>query len=231
MRLVHAEILKLRRRTGMMALTALLTVGATAIYVAALLVTGADVRGLHRFEDAVAVLAMTASVVGVIVGATAGGADIEAGVFRDLAATGRSRIALLLARVPGAWAVLAPMLLAAVALAAVLTGVSDPGALARGAGAVLASGGVTSAVCVGLAALSGSRGAVIGVALAFQLGVSPLLGQIEAIGDARRAIPQIAVSRIASGDEFALSLALGVLVAWTAGALAAGIWRTQTQEI
>ena len=47
-------------------------------------------------------LALLAAVAGAIVGATAGGADIEAGVFRDLAATGRSRTALFFARVPGA---------------------------------------------------------------------------------------------------------------------------------
>ena len=51
---------------------------------------------------------MTGAVAGVIVGATAGGADIEAGVFRDLAATGRSRTALFAARLPGAWAIVVP---------------------------------------------------------------------------------------------------------------------------
>ena len=64
-------------------------------------------------------LALSGSVVGVIVGATAGAADIEAGVFRDLVATGRSRLALFFARVPGAWAIVLPPLVAAVALAAV----------------------------------------------------------------------------------------------------------------
>ena len=63
---------------------------------------------------------MAGSVAGAIVGATAGAADIEAGVFRDLVATGRSRLALFFARVPGAWAIVLPMLALAVALAAVL---------------------------------------------------------------------------------------------------------------
>jgi hypothetical protein len=209
-------------------MTALLTIGAAAIYLAALAVLGEDV---HRFGDAVAILAMTASVVGVIVGATAGGADIETGVYRDLVATGRPRLELLLARVPGAWAVIAPGLVAAVALAAVVSGASDAGEIARGLAAVLAAGAVTSAVCVGLAALAGSRGTVIGIALAFQLGVSPLLGQIEAIGDARRAIPMIDVARINGSDEFSIVLAVGVLMAWVLVALAAGAWRAQTQEI
>ena len=57
-----------------------------------------------------------AAVAGVLVGATAGGADIEAGVFRDLAATGRWWTALFVARVPGAWAIVVLIALAAVVL-------------------------------------------------------------------------------------------------------------------
>ena len=135
---------------------------------------------------------MTAAVVGVIIGATAGGADIEAGVFRDLAATGRSRVELLLARVPGAWVAAAPLLLVASALPVAIA-TPDAGTLVGSVASVLAAGAVTSTVCVGLAALTGSRGMVIGIALAFQLGISPLLAQIGALGDARWAIPQVAV--------------------------------------
>lgn len=88
-RLIEAEILKLRRRTGMLVLAAVLSVGAVAVCYAA---------GAHDFGDIVAVLTLSGSVIGVIVGATAGAADIEAGVFRDLVATGRSRLALFAAR-------------------------------------------------------------------------------------------------------------------------------------
>ena len=117
MRLIRAEVLKLRRRTGMVAMTAILTVVAVAVYYAIQAIRG-DADG--HFNDAIAVLAMAGSVAGAIVGATAGAADIEAGVFRDLVATGRSRLALFFARVPGAWAIVLPMLALAVALAAVL---------------------------------------------------------------------------------------------------------------
>jgi hypothetical protein len=100
---------------------------------------------------------------------------------------------------------------------------------------VLAAGAVTSTVCVGLAALTGSRGIVIGIALAFQLGVSPLLAQIGALGNARLAIPQVAVSRLSDAAgltaEMGLGVAIAILVAWSVAALAAGAWRTTTQEI
>ena len=61
---------------------------------------------------------------------------------------------------------------------------------------MLIAGALTAAVCVGLAALTGSRGTVIGLALAFQLGVSPILAQVEAIGDFRYGIPSVAIARI-----------------------------------
>jgi hypothetical protein len=41
-------------------------------------------------------------------------------VFRDLAATERSRTALFAVRVPGAWAIVVPSVLAAVAVSAIL---------------------------------------------------------------------------------------------------------------
>ena len=82
---------------------------------------------------------------------------------------------------------------------------------------------LTAAVCVGLAALTGSRGTIIGIALAFQLGVSPLLAQVEAIGDGRFAIPQVAIARIGGADDlgFAVAAAVAIVLAWAAAALAA----------
>lgn len=114
--------------------------------------------------------------------------------------------------------------------AALLTGGGDVG---RALGEVLASGALAATVCVGLAALTGSRGTVIGLALAFQLGVSPLLGQVEALGDGRFAIPQVALARIGGADDLALATgaAAAILLAWAVVALAAGAWRSARQEI
>ena len=91
-------------------------------------------------------------------------------MFRDLAATGRSRLALFGARVTGAWAIVLPIL---AATAAALGGLSI--ALAGSAAApgrrrarspapprVLAAGALSTAMAVGLSALVGSRGPVIG---------------------------------------------------------------------
>ena len=71
---------------------------------------------------------------------------------------------------------------------------------------MLVSGALTAAVCVGLAALTGSRGPVMGIALAFQLGVAPLLAQLDVLGDARFAIPAVAISRLDNADGLVASL-------------------------
>jgi hypothetical protein len=246
LRLIRAEILKLRRRTGMVVVCTVLTVIAVALFYAVLAglhladAGRSPAGGVEHFKDVVAILAMAGSVAGVIVGATAGAADIEAGVFRDLVATGRSRFALFFARVPGAWAIVLPVLALAVALAAGLATILDGtspaptgGEITSAAIEVLTAGALTAAVCVGLAALTGSRGTVIGVALAFQLGVSPLLAQVGPLGDARFGIPQVAIARLGGADdlELAVATAIAILLAWATVALAAGAWRSATQEI
>ena len=235
--LIRAEILKLRRRPGMLRRWRPGLRERRGVFaVLAVLHAARPVRSCRRgrrrhFDDAVGVLAMAAPVAGVLVGATAGGADIEAGVFRDLVATGRSRTRAVLrprARRVGRRR-------ARRSLAAWRSRAARRRCPARrradaqrhrlaAAPQVLVAGALTAAVCVGLAALTGSRGTVIGVALAFQLGVSPLLGQLEALGDARFAIPQVAVARHRrrARREFALAAAIAIVLAWAAVALAAG---------
>jgi ABC-type transport system involved in multi-copper enzyme maturation permease subunit len=244
-RLIRAEILKLRRRRGLLIATGALTLGVAVLFYAIVSVLHAVDPGTYRagggegLDSVAALLALSGAVAGTIVGATAGGADIEAGVFRDLAATGRSRTALFFARVPGAWAIVVPPMLAALTLstglAFALTGGPAPtiGGVTEAWAAVLVATMLLSAASAGLAALSGSRGMVIGIVLAFQLGLAPILAQVSAIGDARYAIPSVATARIGGdiADELALGVAILVVLAWAAATLGAGLWRARTQEI
>ena len=94
LRLISADLLKLRRRGGMLAVVALIVFGAVAAYYGVGLILGNEVGGAAKFDEAMGLLVLVASVAGVVIGATAGGADSETGVWRDLVATGRSRTAL-----------------------------------------------------------------------------------------------------------------------------------------
>jgi hypothetical protein len=236
LRLIKAEVLKLRRRPGMLTVALGLTLGLLAL---AYLVTGIQhggnpakydpAGGLKGFQDSLEFLSMMGFIMAAIVGSTAGSQDIDSGVFRDLAATGRSRSALFLARVGGAWAVVLSIL--AVALAADVAG-----DIVEAAAMVFASGMVGAALAVGLAALFGSRGPVIGILIAAHLVFEPQLQGATFLGDARQALPISAINRIgdaASGLDYTIALgtAVAVVLAWIAASVAAGAWRTKTREI
>ena len=249
-RLISAEILKLRRRRGMLSIALLGTLGSMLIGFTVLVIqhSGNPAKygpagGLANYQGAIDFLALMALVVGTIVGATAGTQDIESGVFRDLAATGRSRLALFGSRVTGAWVVALPIAGLAAAFAGtasvVLAGslaAPGAGALAAGTALALTATAFATAVGVGVSALVGSRGPVIGILLAFFLAVQSILQQLSFLGDGRQLIPSIALNRIGdlpavSDIHVALGSAIAVVIAWSAAALAAGAWRTRTREI
>lgn len=249
LRLIGADALKLGRRYGMLAISLFLTVGVAAIVYSVTAIQHLSnatkygpAGGLHNYQGSIAFLGVMTFIVAAIIGSTAGSQDIETGVFRDLAATGRSRVALFGSRITGALAIV----LAIVALTAVFTtGMSialagtlaapTAGAILSGTLALVASGMLGCAVAVGLAALVGSRGPVIAMLLAFELAISPLLSSIGFLGVVRQVIPSNALDRIANGPHLSVPMALGtaivVLLAWAGAAFAAGAWRTRTQEI
>jgi hypothetical protein len=248
LRLIRAEVLKLRRRRGMLALAAVLTLGVIALAYTVMFVQHAGnpgkygpAGGLGNYRDSIGVLVILSIVAGAIVGSTAGAQDVESGVFRDLAATGRSRLALFGARVPGAWAIVLPIagaaaVVAGVASVALAGSLAAPGAgaLLAGTAAVLAAGALSTAVAVGLCAMVGSRGPVIAIMLAFNLAMAPLLAGMGFLGDVRQAIPTVALNRIGDTPDSVrttLAVAIVVVAAWIAAAFAAGAWRTKTREI
>jgi ABC-type transport system involved in multi-copper enzyme maturation permease subunit len=250
LRLISADILKLRRRRGMLALTLLGTLGVVVLVFGVLTIQHAGdpakygpAGGLENYREAVSVVSLLALVAGVIIGGTAGTQDIESGVFRDLAATGRSRTALLLSRAVGSLAVVLPIvgvtaLAAAAASIALKAGLPAPhaGTVLSGTAQVLAAGALSTAVAVGVATVVGSRGPVIGILLAFFLGISPLLQGIAFLGGGRQLVPEVAVTRIGDlsttpGMQVSLGTAIAVVLGWIAVSLAAGAWRTRTREI
>lgn len=249
LRLIRADALKLRKRRGMIAVVIAETFGITLLIytVTALQHTSNPLKhgpagGLSNYHQSITAIQMFVVVAAAIIGATAGAADLETGVFRDLAATGRSRLALFASRIFGAWAIVVPIVLGISALTAVAaTALAGPlpappvSAIVSGTASIVLAGMLSAAVCVGLAALIGSRAPVVTVVLAFELAVTPLLMGIGFLGGARQAIPRAAFDRIANAPHQSLHLALGtavlVVIAWASVAFIAGAWRTNTREI
>src|SRR3954447_18512001 len=169
LRLIVADVLKLRRRRGMVSLTLLGTLGIVALVFTVTTIQHATnpgkygpAGGLDTYRDAITVVGLLALVAGVIVGGTAGTQDLESGVFRDLAATGRSRTALFGSRVAGALAVVLPIvvvtaIVTAAGAVALRDGLAAPGAeaLVAGTALVLAAAVLSTAVAVGVSAVVG----------------------------------------------------------------------------
>src|SRR5207247_3667911 len=88
-RLFSAEILKLRKRRGLMIACGLMTVGIIVVVNTVLIVLHAvnpnhhgPAGGLSNLGGAAGALALLGSVAAVLIGATAGAGDLNAGVFR-----------------------------------------------------------------------------------------------------------------------------------------------------
>jgi ABC-type transport system involved in multi-copper enzyme maturation permease subunit len=248
--LISTDVLKLRRRRGMLAISLLLTAGLMLVaFVVMAIQHGGDptkygpAGGLANFKEDIVIVGLMALIVGTIIGATAGTQDIESGVFRDLAATGRSRMALFASRVAGAWAVVLPILgvtagivtAGCIALAGSLPA-PGAGAIAAGTAAVMVAGALSAAVAVGVSALVGSRGPVIGIMLAFYLAVQNAVLAMGFLGGARQIVPDAAIHRIGDmermpGVHVGLGAAVLVVIGWSAITLGLGAWRTKTREI
>jgi hypothetical protein len=253
-RLARAEFLKLRRRRGLAVTTLLLTVGATVITYLILAILHAanpahhePAGGVSNLSHVLWLLSALGAVAAVLTGTTAGAGDLGAGVFRELVVTGRSRIALFLARIPGGLAFLLACVAAAYTLAAVAS-VALAGSLAAPSTGSLVAGGlwimlattVYFLLALGLSSLLGSRTTTIVVLLAWRLAVGPTLLSIKAIGGGRVVLPDAGIQQLAPHafasniqvGKFGMSAAAAVLVIvlWTAAALALGAWRTATRD-
>jgi hypothetical protein len=249
--LVLAELLRLRRRRGLLAASLLLTSGIV------LLVLGVRI-GLHAsdpqgqdpaggeggFEACMFGIVGLGSFAAAAIGATAGAGDHTAGVFRDLVATGVSRLKLFAVRPPGALIAVAVLILPAIAFAG-LAGFLLAGGAATPTGTGFAQDvawmalvlGTTTVLAVGLAALAGSRGWVVGGLIIFQWVVEHLLTSIHLLGGARQLLLGPAIDTFArpvfsryQDVSMPDSKAALVIAGWMAAALLLGGWRVVTRD-
>ena len=114
--LIATKHLELRRRRGLMFVVLLLTVGLPFIVLGIrLLFHAVDPKSYGPagspsvFEGLCLPMAEFGFIIAAALGATAGTTDLTEGVFRHLVVTGRSRLALYLARIPSGLSILLPL--------------------------------------------------------------------------------------------------------------------------
>jgi ABC-type transport system involved in multi-copper enzyme maturation permease subunit len=254
-RLIGADLLKLRRRRGLAIVVALLTVGAVSVTYAVIEILHlvdstkhGPAGGIANLGHGTFLVAALGGVAAALVGSSAGAGDLDAGVYRELVVTGRSRLSLYLSRIPGGLAFLLPFVAVAYAIAAVASVVFADSKVLPDV-RLLVVGGLWALLEVtfyfllslAIAALLGSRSYTIGIVLAFRLAITPILASISALGIVREVLPGVAMESLAPasfGDAVrqgpAIAMSVGataaVLVLWTAVALAVGAWRDTTRD-
>lgn len=251
-RMIRADVLKLRRRRALMAWSGLLFIGAQLLFYGYGAVRHASdparigpAGGTHGLANAIMLVSYLGGVAAVMIGTAAGGGDAAAGVLRDLVSSGRSRLALFAVRLPAALLVVlaftVPAVAAAVAGAVVLAGsgtAPTTGELAASALAVTVAMAVTTLLAAGLSSLLSSRSIAIGLLLCWNLALSRVLEHATSLGQLRQLLPNAAAERLvptAVGGAYPVSMpavtAVAVLAGWVLAACAAGAWRTARRDV
>ena len=256
LQMTGAEVLKLRRRPGAMLAALLLSVGMVVLYVVVMeLRHDAQFGGSSGLGSCTTLLGMYfGSFAAILIGTESGTADVTSGVFRDLAATGRSRSALFLVRIPGA-VVVALALNGTGFLVAVLASLTFRGPAPAPTFELVGKYGlwlaiattVITALAVGVASLVASRTLTLTVVLGWQTLASTLLYAAHFLGSSRHGVLLVALSRLRPGPDtgtrelagspsalpgFELPMAAGtaivVTLLWFVVPALAGAWRTRT---
>ncbi len=254
-RLTSAELLKLRKRRGLVVTVTLLTIGITVFYYGLNAILHASnpahhgpAGGIENLGHGLVIMSLFGAIAAGIVGATAGAGDLGAGVFRELVVTGRSRWALFLSRIPGGLLFLLPFVLVTFLVNAVGSTVFADWLPAPSLHLVVESGAwvildltLFFVIGLGLASLIGSRTTSIAALLAFRLVLTPLLLSISFLGVIRELVPGAALQRleptelgdtVRQGPDVPMSLAaaVAVLLGWIVLWIAVGGWRTATRD-
>lgn len=247
--LIRTDLLKLRRRRGLMAMALLIAVGSVSvIYIVNAIRHGANplhvdpAGGIKHFEDATDFLGLLTVVVAAMIGVTAGAGDAELGVLRDSLATGRSRVSLFASRASAAMittlAIMVAALVVVTACSIALAGSAQVPSLSEVGqrdAAVLGFAASSALLCAGVATFVRSRGPVMASLIAFGVLIPELLLHVSFLGRLRDLLPLAAFQRMAgdtiSGLSFSLPLAIAVAIGWAAAGLVAGGWWAKRVEV
>jgi hypothetical protein len=247
-----AELLRLRKKRGLIALVLVAVLAPIAISVGYDVVKHASdpahhppAGGMNTFGRLLDLLGVyMGPVAAVLIGAEAGAGDLAAGVFRDNVLTGRSRLALFLSRIPAAVAVTLTIVAIgfAVGIACVFGfagGLPTPDAslILQSLGWLAIANSIVCVIAIGVASLTGSRPGTITALIAWELVLSPLIVQATSLGTLRRGLLDSAVLFLKPGPAtgapvipMPVVVAIAVAIVWTAVASAAGAWRMQTRD-
>lgn len=248
--MLGAEILKLRRNRAVIGLAFLLSIGVVLLFFGYNAIEHASnpalngpAGGTDRFERVVRVLGLFfGGLTAVLIGSEAGTADLSSGVFRDLVATGRSRLSLFFVRAPAA-ILLALAFNAAgflVSLAATFVfagGLPTPGVslILQSALWIVLSNVLLAALAVGVGSLTGSRALTLTAVIGWQTIATQILLNVTSLGSARDGLLTAAAGQLApfdtgTGVTMAAGVAVAVLVGWLVVPAIVGAWRTQTRD-
>lgn len=256
--MIAADILKLRRHRATMTTAALLSVGIAILYFALIEVRHhGNLAGPQTLSDGAALMGnYFGAFAAILIGAEAGTTDLGSGVFRDLIATGRSRTALFLVRIPAAIAITLTLTLGgfAVAVAAAYAchgsaATPTSGLALKFAAWVALATVVQTILAVGIASLTGSRSVTLTAVIGWNTIATSILYLASFLGPVRDLALLIALGGLFPGQQVGTrahpgsSIALNnfklpmptvtaviVILAWAVIPAAAGLWRTRTQD-
>ena len=250
-RMLGAEILKLRRNRTIMVAAFLLTFGLVAVMFGYDALQHASnpsqnppAGGMTGFARGVKSLGVLFGMLAAaLIGTEAGTADISTGVFRDLVATGRSRLSLYAVRAPAAILVtFAFSALTFILTLAVTFGLSggtptpDLSMILQSAAWILLCNAVVCAFAVGVGSVTGSRGAALVAVIGWQTVATQLLLHIQSLGSARDWLLTAGLGQLMplpgsiAGITMATGLAVAVVVVWAVVPTLLGSWRTTTTD-
>jgi hypothetical protein len=190
---IGAKLLELRRRRVLMIVTVAFTVALPVIFYGIRLIfhLGDPARYApagqpSAFATAVTVMDEFGFIIAVALGVTAGTADVTDGMFRHLVITGRSRLALYLARIPAGLSILLSLAAVGFTVACLVTGfLGSPlpaGAVTPSPGAMTDAGlwleldlviGFT--VGLGLGSLMGQRTVPVILLVVLEIIITPIM--------------------------------------------------------
>ena len=244
-----AEVLKLRRQRALMAFAGLLSVGVVVLFMSYVQIRHASnaqyapAGGVNGFQHLLLALGeYFGALAAILIGTEAGTADLSSGVFRDLVATGRSRLALFAVRVPAAIAVtlVFSALAYGVGLAATFLfagGSPTPslGVVLQGAAWIGLANSLLAALAVGIGSVTGSRGITLTALIGWELVATPILLNITSLGSVRdlplsAALGQLAPYNARTGVTMSIATAVAVLLGWTILPAMLGAWRTRRRD-